>query len=145
MFDFVIGLFHFVLFYVLAATIDFERTPGWIFPATLALILLYDLGWLGLTRKFKSTNRRVKYWAFLNIVTVLFTIGAYKLAWWLKPNSHALSREAVSYSVIVAISLVDIAELVKGKGLISEWFDKKLKRFQAWIAKNNPYRRDGDA
>ncbi len=139
LFDFLIGLFHFVLFYVLAATIDFRVTPGWIFPATLALILLYDVGWLALTRRFESTNRRVRYWAVLNIATVFFTLIVYYIAWRALPQSHALSREAIAYSVVLTISLIDIAELVKGEGVIFKRVSKWLDGLQALIKRLNPW------
>lgn len=126
--DFVIGLFHFVVFYVLAATIDFQRTPGGIFPAVLGFILLYDFIWLALTRKFETTNRRVRYWAWLNLATVILMLFVYLLIWGFKPNGQPLVREAVAYSVLLLISLFEIGELVKGKGIISEWVKKKVDK-----------------
>src|SRR6185436_20544361 len=76
--DYLIGIIHFIMFFVWAVTLDIHAKPPIpaiplkLFPGILGIILLYDAVWYFFCREF-DTRRLIKRWMIVNVST--FVIG----------------------------------------------------------------------
>jgi len=122
--DFLFGLFHFILFFVWAFSIDIDKKPFWLFPVMLAVILLWDLPWLLVSLKQQSVQL-IKLWAAINGMTALTGFVAYKLVrssfnfptW----EMSYTWGELAAYCVVLIISALDIWELISKKDIFRKW------------------------
>jgi hypothetical protein len=119
--DFTIGLLHFVFFYALAMTIDIE-TPTLLFLALLGAILMYDIPWWLMT----GGTRRVRTWTIVNSVTFVTVVAIY-LA--LRAGGVTpLHAEAWSILLVLAVSVTDMAGIVRGKDIFASLAEQAFKK-----------------
>jgi hypothetical protein len=75
--DFLFGIVHFIIFLAWAVTVDVNDIGELWFLGILGMILLYDIPWCLLRPKQSSNHNKVKLWAVMNAVTVVFSIAAF--------------------------------------------------------------------
>jgi hypothetical protein len=119
--DFMFGTIHYLFFFALAGSINAYEFHPKFFAIILSVILLYDLAWLWSSRH-KSTLRRIKLWAFINLVTFVLAAVLYLVMAFFQFN-YAVSQQIACLPVILA-SFVDLAEVLKGRRYFGPWFKK---------------------
>jgi hypothetical protein len=130
-YDFFIGLIHFSAFLALSLTID-SKQPFWVFLFWLSFILLYDLFWLFVCRKY-DTSKIVKFWAFLNGVTFVLSwllyLGIAKFFSLFASDKNVEFWSQIFFMLpIFLISFADIKEVLKSEPVLATWFANLLKR-----------------
>lgn len=126
--DFVVGLFHFILFYGWAAMIDNHNSPAVgvsHFTNMMLVVLLYDVVWL-IISKGNSTVECMKMWTFINTLTaaavLLLYLGAQKF------DIASPWLELITFTPVTVVSLIDFAEIVTEKRIFERFVSKLLRR-----------------
>lgn len=120
--DFVFGLFHFLLFFGLAATLEFHDGHESRFLVLLLIILMYDGLWFLAARRY-DTRHLMKMWAVVNVFTVIVGLLTYLICNnWFK-LSTALSEE-LAFIPLGIVTIIDFAELNSGHPIFANWLTR---------------------
>jgi hypothetical protein len=122
--DFVFGLFHFMLFFVWATTIEVSKrldVPFGTFLIILGMILLYDVPWCLLRSGPK--NKVVALWSLVNTITIVFALVAYLIGVLLRPDLSD-RWEIVALSIIVFFSILDLWGILLDDPVFPKWLRK---------------------
>lgn len=106
---FFLGLFHFLLFFFVAMTIDRSQPRGALFPYGIGVLLLYDIAWYVMTTRFGATARQhglVFTWMLVNLFTVRLAVSVSAAA------SLRLPPAMTEGLALTAIALASFAEMV---------------------------------
>lgn len=132
--DFLVGLGHFILFFVCAFSIDLTKRPENLFFWMIVIILCWDLVWILACYLF-DTLELVKLRALVNCATafLIFTIHMVVYQPGPKPTSHAAPEPYVAADMIVNAIVFFISTLAlyarmanrKIFETIYKWFDPK--------------------
>ncbi len=122
--DFLFGLFHFVLFFMWAFTLDYHARPLWLFHVILGLILLYDVMWFVVCRAYDSA-RRMKLWVALNLATFLLALLLYLLAQ--VCGAKPFTQEWLALLPVVLASAIDLVEMTSGRRIIGEFLEDLVR------------------
>lgn len=122
--DFLFGVAHFILFFGWAFSINTANNATHLFPAILAIILLYDLLWFVACKGF-DTQKHMKLWMIVNSLTVIICAAIYFITLWLTKNPAI--AEFLAFAVVLFVSLLDIIELVSRKKFFRTWFAWAIK------------------
>ena len=123
MFDFLFGFIHFLFFFGLVETIDVHNRPARAFLIMLAVILLYDIIWYLICRK-RDHKRLVLMWTGVNVFTCILGGLIYFMSTYF--HMSELHSQAIALIPVVIFSIIDMAELVTGKRIISSWLTKMI-------------------
>ncbi len=111
--DFLSGIFHFVMFFVWAFSIDVLAPRGlWLFPAILAIILFYDILWYCFSHHLRNHNLLI-FWLAINIVTLVGGSVLYLVTRSVFTSLPTLAEEVALWVVILA-SLEDLRVMLTG-------------------------------
>ncbi len=143
--DFVFGITHFLLFYALAISINFDgdgiysqTISPYIFIGILVLILLYDTPWAIANWK-NDTFELIKMWVVLNLITVgLSGIILIFLLWLWHPTFVYLDAEKWILLPVFVFSVIDVAELITGKRIFEGWVFWIANKLQSLVVRNLP-------
>ena len=127
--DFLLGLIHFILFFVWSETlIGSDRFAHGLsgFLLVLGGILLYDIIWWLVSLKY-STKVAIRAWALLNLLTVgaayaiLLFFNQFQ---WLGDKTN----EVLCLIPIVLMTLADFGEMFTKKNLVTDWIVRILSK-----------------
>jgi hypothetical protein len=137
--DFLVGMAHFVFFYVWALSIT-DHAPR-LFGASnylllMVFILAYDLAWY-IASKTYVTRKKIAPWVGINLLTVI----AAAILWAVVKGSYfatrpdvtdasAISAEFVTFIPVVAMGVYDIRCLLRGKESLPYWLQKIIEAFE---------------
>lgn len=116
--DFLFGLVHFIFFFAWALSIDVFVTHVKLFPALLALILLYDWLWYLVSRRY-DTHRVIKLWTWMN--TAIVVVGATLYLTMRALEFSPALAQVVAFVPVVVLSLIDIADIMNKRDTIGDW------------------------
>jgi hypothetical protein len=123
--DFLFGLAHFIIFFGWGLSIDFHSGHNYYFLLGLLGILLYDVVWFWLCRKYE-TRHLIKLWVALNVFTVIISL-LFFLIMKLVTDNHAL-MEVVALIPVFVFSIIDIVELTSGRRFFAGWLTSLVQR-----------------
>ena len=125
--DFLLGLIHFILFFVWSETLtEPERFADGLsgFLVILGTILAYDLIWWFVSVKY-STKETIRAWAVLNLLTLGASYGAFFIV-----GAHTgwgnRATECAAFFPVLAVTVADFGEMFSGTNLITDWIVKAL-------------------
>ena len=119
--DFVFGLFHFMLFFVWATTIEVSKRldmPFGTFLIILGMILLYDVPWCLL--RSGPQNKVVALWSLVNTITVVFALVAYLIGVLIRPDLSD-RWEIIALSIVVFFSILDLWGILLDDPVFPKW------------------------
>ena len=119
--DYLFGLFHFLLFFGLAATLEFHGGQPGPFLVLLLIILLYDGLWFVSARKY-DTRHLMRMWMVVNVFTVGLSSLLYAVAY-ITHFSIAV-REQIAFAPILIVTIIDYDELKTGKPIFANWLTR---------------------
>jgi len=123
--DFFVGLFHFILFFAWATTVD-THTRWWkigISPymAFLGGVLIYDLWWAVMTWGFTAVPK-VSRWACINVLTFVGCLLVVLVGF--ISGADTMAVEEFCYVPVAIATVIDLRELATGKEITKGWFKK---------------------
>jgi hypothetical protein len=144
--DFLFGLFHFIIFFGWALSIDTHSGRLRVFPILLIIILVYDSLWCRACKGL-DTYTEIRKWTYTNYGVVVFAIAIYAVTyliallvelWKLPPgNFDFWARDPIRHRVaevvamipVLIVSGIDIVGIVTDRQLIADWvLDKFTNR-----------------
>jgi len=128
--DFLFGLFHFLIFFGWAISIDTHQGHLHIFPVLLLVILLYDGLWCWAC-KGRVTYNEIRKWAFVNLGVVITVIAVYSATYLIlilvdiqtgngDPMRHRIA-EAVAMIPVLIVAGVDVIGMITDRQIIADW------------------------
>jgi hypothetical protein len=120
--DYVFGLVHFLFFFASCMAIE-AKSSRRLFPFFLGVVLFYDLPWYFACRKY-DTNRRMKLWTAVNLLTLVVAWASYASA--RAYGTDTTIAQEWAFVPILAFSVVDIAEIIGRKDIFKKWLGKLI-------------------
>jgi hypothetical protein len=123
--DFLFGFMHFLVFFLLAFSIDIHTQPPMLFRSLLVIILLFDTLWFVFCRKYDTRDLMV-WWMVLNLATLVLSVLVYLITD--RTTSDSILAELLAFIPIILASALDFGELVTSKPIIADWVANLLFR-----------------
>jgi hypothetical protein len=141
--DYLFGLFHFLIFFGWALSLDTHKGHLRIFPVLLVVILLYDGLWCWACRGL-DTYYEIRKWALTNAGVIIAAVAFYCLTylaiivkqqlsnpsgfdfWGGDPYRHRVA-EPIAMLPVLAIACVDIVGTITDKQIIADWVVRRFR------------------
>jgi hypothetical protein len=123
--DFLIGLFHFLIFFAWSYTITAQVRKGpfsW-FLVLMITVLLYDLLWWLICRGFE-TGPYIKVWMLMNLFTALCWLAVF--AGLMLLQIRVETAEMASFIPVALMTIVDFGDMISGRNRAASWVKKNI-------------------
>ena len=141
--DFLFGLFHFLIFFAWALSLDTHKGHLHTFPILLVVILLYDGLWCWACRGLE-TYTEIRKWTFTNIGVIVASIAVYCVTYliiivvqqlkapgsfdfWAGDAFRHRIAEPIAMIPVLLVAGVDIIGLITDRQLVADWVVGKFK------------------
>lgn len=96
--------------------------PAAMFPATLGIILLFDLLWFATCHNYDS-GKRIQLWAYGNLFNVILSA---LIDICISAAGRPAVGEVLCYIAVLLLSVADIADFVSKKQVFARWLKRVL-------------------
>lgn len=132
-FDFFIGLLHFLIFFALAVTVSSHPTaatpqpsPQHWFLVTLCVILLYDWFWWVFTMLLGwKLPAPVPEWIAINTITFVFVLAGYFVS---SVRLQPVTSETIAMVPVLFFSVLDLVDMSRDGTLIADFAKRVFAR-----------------